>query len=99
MRFLIYFFAVVFTGSAGPLLALAAAKPQRGEIMLVIGPDAVAVQTAVLNAGGRVIGPQVARFGVLALSAEEAFATTLLEEGAWFVVDGRRIAFLCGIEV
>lgn len=83
---------------AGPLLALAASKPVPGEVVLVIGPGVTERHVMIAAAGGRLLGPAEARFGVLALSEKDDFAASLMAQGAWFVVDGRRVAFLCGVE-
>ncbi|WP_299778842.1 hypothetical protein [uncultured Roseobacter sp.] len=83
---------------SGPLLALAAAKPVPGEVVLVIGPGWAERHDMIVASGGRVLGPIEARFGVFAFSEEHDFAASLLAHGAWFVVDGRRAAFLCGVE-
>jgi hypothetical protein len=90
--------AVLLVGLLGPLLALATARPQAGEIVLVVGPDHAALQAAVEGAGGRLVGPDFARFGVLAYSENAQFAETLLEVGAWFVLDGRPVALFCGMD-
>lgn len=93
-----YCFALISVLLAGPLLALATSKPVPGEIMLVIGPDPSAQYAMVKEAGGRPLGPEIARFGLLVISENEDFATSLMQEGAWFVVDGRQMALLCGVE-
>ncbi|MDW3183269.1 MAG: hypothetical protein R8F89_14905 [Roseobacter sp.] len=98
MPLITYALALISLLFAGPLLALAASKPVPGEVVLVIGPGSAERQVMIAAAGGRVLGPAEARFGVLALSEEDGFAASLLAQGAWFVVDGRRVAFLCGVE-
>ncbi len=99
MPILSYIMAFALVAFSGPLLALAAADPVPGEIMLVIGPSA-SVQPAVITAaGGHLIGPELARFGALAQSDLAEFSHVLVEQGAWFVVDGRRIAAFCGVEI
>ncbi|WP_299963202.1 hypothetical protein [uncultured Roseobacter sp.] len=67
--------------------------------MLIISPDPVELQQAVIASGGQMIGPEVARFGFFAIASDAAFAASMLGHGAWFVVDGRQIAALCGIRV
>lgn len=99
MRFIIYSLVLVFVLLAGPFLALAGSKPMPGEVMLVIGPGSTARQEMIQETGGRVIGPEMAHFGAFALSEREDFASALLEQGAWFVIDGRQVAFLCGVDV
>ena len=98
MPLITYGLALISLLFAGPLLALAASKPVPGEAVLVIGPGTAARAEMIEAAGGRVRGPEDARFGALALSDNDDFAAALLERGAWFVVDGRRVAFLCGVD-
>lgn len=98
MPLITYGLALISLLFAGPLLALAASKPVPGEAVLVISPGAAERHIMIAAAGGRVLGPAEARFGVLALSEEDDFVASLLAHGAWFVVDGRRVAFLCGVE-
>lgn len=98
MRSIPYGLAVLAGLLAGPLLALAVSKPVPGEIMRVIGPDLSAQQATIRNAGGQMVGPEMARFGALVLSENDNFAATVLEAGAWFVVDGRPMALLCGVD-
>ena len=98
MRTLSSISLVLLVGLMGPLLALATARPQAGEIVLVVGPDHAALQSAVESAGGRLVGPDIARFGVLAHSENGQFAEMLLEVGAWFVLDGRTVALFCGMK-
>jgi len=98
MRFTICLLTVLFIGLIGPILALATAKPQAGEILLVVGPDPVFLQAAVVNAGGRLIGPELARFGMLVIAESEQFTSEILKQGAWIILDGRRLAHICGVE-
>lgn len=99
MRFATYFLLFVLVGLTGPVFALANAKPQVGEIVLVVGPDPAAHHISVHEIGGRVLGPEYSRFGVFAISEEPGFAAALLAQGVWIVLDGRRMAALCGIEI
>ncbi|MCV3271768.1 hypothetical protein [Roseobacter sinensis] len=99
MPVFIHVFAFAFAALAGPVLALASAKPVPGEIMLAIGPAAVLHEAVALSHSGRVLGPELARFGVLVQSDQTNFAPVLLENGDWFVVDGRRIAAICGVDI
>lgn len=99
---------------AGPLLALAGGTPQAGKITLVITPPWVVRDDVIAQAGGRPIGPRAAPLGTLALfddppsddplsddplSDSPLFVQRLKAQGAWFVADGRPLAYLCGVSL
>ncbi len=81
---------------AGPAIVLASAPVARDAPVLVIAGWGGAAQAHVAAAGGRVIGPARAPFGLIAASADPGFADALRARGAWAVLDGGRIAALCG---
>ncbi len=99
MPYFAYLIAALMVLFAGPLLALASARPVPGEVMLAIGPRAVLQHAAVPAAGGHLVGPELARFGAFVQSDQAGFAAALKKHGAWFVVDGRRIAAFCGVDL
>lgn len=80
-----------------PLLALTAQPPIAGKPMLVVVPPWGSVADVVSGAGGRLIGPQLAILGGLAVADTPNFREKLKEAGAWAVLDGRRTALLCGV--
>ena len=81
---------------SGPLLALLAAPPGDGPI-LVIAPGEAHREGMVRQAGGQVLGPVQGLLGTLAISQDPDFPKHLRDSGAWFVVDGRSVAALCGV--
>lgn len=99
MRVIAVAIAILLASLAGPLLALVSAKPVEGEIMLVIGPSASLQPQVVEAAGARLVGPQIAPFGVLVQPAAAMRPDALLEGGAWLVVDGRYLAKPCGVPI
>lgn len=85
---------------SGPMIAFSSAPPVMGELVLIMGPDTTQREQLVHKAGGRVIGPKQAMFGSFAVSDDPKFAEKLTAfSGVWFVVDGRQIARLCGVEL
>lgn len=83
---------------AGPVLAIANAEPIPGEISLVIGPPWRSLEALVTASDGKLIGPGANRYGALAVSDNPDFFDDLKASGAWFVLDGTRMAQLCGVE-
>lgn len=80
-----------------PLLALTAQPPIAGQPVLVVVAPWDSLFGVVEKAGGRVIGPQLATLGGLAIAEQPEFFQNLKKQGAWAVLDGRRTALLCGV--
>ncbi len=97
LRSVLLGFAVVIMGFAAlPVSLLFSARPVAGAPVLVVAPPWGAAGDAaqiVQTERGRLIGPVQASFAVLALVDDPA---RLSRAGAWAVLDGRRIARLCG---
>ncbi|MBW4710327.1 hypothetical protein KX928_21265 [Roseobacter sp. YSTF-M11] len=89
--------SLIVAAVAGPVLALLSSPPTPGDVALVIAPPWAEREQIVTRAGGRVVGPATAIFGTLAISADPDFKSALLSEGAWVIVDGRSVAYLCGV--
>lgn len=94
-----YALGAVFGLMTGPAITLASAKPVAGELVLVIAQDSADRSRAIEDAGGRIIGPEQAIWGSLAVSDSPEFIQNLRSSGFWFVVDGRPIARFCGVEI
>ena len=98
MRFPVLVFAFLAVVLSGPLFALAGARPDPTSVLLVVvspaGPGAVDVIRA---AGGVPIGPNRAPLASLAAPAAPDFALRLRDAGAWLVLDGQRLAAICGV--
>lgn len=84
---------------AGPAIVLANAKPVPGEIVLVISPNERGRAALIQQSGGRILGPETALLGALAISDNPDFPDTLKSDGAWLVLDGRQFALLCGVAI
>lgn len=79
---------------AGPAALFAAPPASSGRPVLVIAPNPEAV---VSGAGGRPVALGRAPLGTLAASAAPDFVSRLRKNGAWFVLDGRALAAICGV--
>ena len=84
---------------AGPAIAFFSSPPVPGEPVLVVGHDSAQREWIVEQAGGRLVGPEDATWGSLAVSKESEFVKELHASGAWIVIDGRAAARLCGVEI
>ncbi|NNE51056.1 MAG: hypothetical protein HKN30_01475 [Sulfitobacter sp.] len=84
-------------GLLGPLISLAAAQPAPGEVALVVAPPWVTLPPIIESAGGQPIGPVGTRLASFAQSDDAAFFARVKAGGAWFVLDGRAAAGLCGV--
>lgn len=83
---------------AGPVLAVTAAPPTpERPVLVLVAPwqDGLAIVRA---AGGRPVGPTIARLGLLATSERLDFPGALRRAGALAVADGDAIATLCGVQ-
>lgn len=86
---------------SGPVLAIAGAAPSPGSILLVVTPPGLSVAVVAARAGARPVDPFDAFMGGL-VAAEEGraspdLAAALREAGAWLVLDGSRLAAICGV--
>lgn len=100
MRLIILIGLPLFTLLTGPVIVFASAPvpaAANGAVLVVSGWGARA-ESMVAAAGGQVYGPVRAPFGLLAFSDDPAFADRLRAAGAWAVLDGTRIANLCGAD-
>lgn len=93
---------VAITALAGPgavLLGADAPPPAAGvgpPPVLAVAPPWAEPSDIVARAGGRVVSPLGAPLAVLASGPGPDFPARLKAAGAWFALDGRRIAQLCG---
>jgi hypothetical protein len=84
---------------SGPALALAGAGPPRGGLVLVVSiPGAAARDGLIRAAGGVPAGPVQTALAGFAAGPGPDFPGRLREAGAWFVLDGARIARICGLD-
>lgn len=82
-----------------PVLALATAKVDETEPVIVVAGPGGEPARIIHAAGGWVVGPVNAPFGALGFSDLSGFAEKLKANGAWAVLDGRVFADLCGVKL
>jgi hypothetical protein len=86
--------AVVLT----PVVLAMSSPPQPDEPVLVVAlVGALGLDEIIANAGGEILGPEQAPLATLAYSSDPDFINQLHLNGAWLVLDGRRIAAICGV--
>jgi hypothetical protein len=79
-------------------LSLLSAPARAGEPVLVLAPPwGLGVERIVQKTGGHLIGPDVARFGALAVFSGPIPVDDLTNLGSWLLADGNRIAQICGV--
>lgn len=98
MRYLPAFLLPVVAIIASPLIVVLSAKAPDSAPVLVIAPWGAATETQIVLAGGQLVGPLRAPLAALARSDNPDFGAALRLAGAWAVIDGGRIAALCGAE-
>ena len=98
MTHFLYGLTIIGTLIAGPLIVALSSVPQESDLVLVLAPDVQVRENMIREAGGRLVGPEQAVFGSFAVSDDPEFVTSLKASGAWFVVNGQRIALLCGVD-
>lgn len=96
MRVFIIFLAVAFCAFSGPVMVVASAPPVSDDApVLVISPNAA---LHVAQEGGRVVGPAVAPFAVLA-TGPEGFGEKITNSNAWYARHGAWLARICGVSI
>ena len=98
MTYFLYGSTIIGTLIAGPLVVALSKVPEENDLVLVLAPDMKVRERMILEVGGRLIGPEQAVFGSFAVSDDPEFVPSLKASGAWFVVNGQRIALLCGVD-
>lgn len=98
MRAIALFASPLFALVIGPVIVFASAPAEGAGPVLVISGWGARAESVIARAGGQVYGPVRAPLGLLAFSDDPAFAANLRAAGAWAVLDGSRIAALCGAE-
>lgn len=97
-RFVLALF-IALSALAGPLLAVAGTAPSAGGVVLVVGPAGSAARDAIVRlAGGTPVGPAQAPLAGFATSDASGFVDRLHDAGAWLVLDGDRLARICGLQ-
>ena len=97
MSFYTHSFVCAVALCAGPLLSIAAARPEAGSVVLVITGPITDTGALIEQSGGRMIGPLSGVMGTLAVSHDAAFFDRLDQNGAWAVTNGTLLAQICGV--
>ena len=84
--------------SSALLVPFVVAPAPDGDLALVIAPPWVDIDTVIAGSGGGLVGPVQAPFATLARFETDVPVHRLKGHGAWAVLDGRRIALICGVE-
>lgn len=83
---------------ASPVVLVASSTPRDGIPVIVVGaPWGDRLETVISQAGGQILGPESAPFARIATSDTPEFFQRLRDAGAWAVLDGTRLATLCGV--
>jgi len=99
MRNVILCLGAFLTISLAPFLLLAAVpSPSVGSPVLVVsGPWGITAAQAIERAGLFEIAPERAPLGALTTLTALKDIEVLKSNGAWFVIDGKKVAELCGV--
>lgn len=97
MPVLVYGFLFLTAAFTGPVLAVANAQPVTGSVSLVIGSPWKSSMDIITETDGQLVGPYSLRIGALAASDDPEFINDLKSAGAWFILDGDRLAQMCGV--
>ncbi|MEL6979950.1 MAG: hypothetical protein AAGM38_14870 [Pseudomonadota bacterium] len=81
--------AVIF-----PVLVIIGDQARPNDIVLIIGWDPVSIAASLDLV---IMSPEDAPFAVLAMAGDRASLEQLHQSSAWLVVDGNRMAALCGL--
>lgn len=97
LQFLPAVLATVFCLVVTPALAiLGAPLKEGGPVVVVAGPGAD-LETIIEASGGWVVGMSRAPLAIMGTSDAADFKAKLKENGAWAVLDGESLAWLCGV--
>lgn len=81
----------------GPVAALLSLPAVDHGLVLVISPPWADRDGQIARAGGRGLGPGASLMGSLAQADSPGFGPRLRAAGPFLVLDGRRLASLCGV--
>lgn len=98
MTRLLLFMIPLITVLSGPVIVLLSSESNTDGPVLVLSNWGNRAEANVAQAGGQIIGPETAAFGVFAASDHPQFSEKLRARGAWLVINSARLAAICGIE-
>lgn len=98
-QFLPAILAVVFCLAVVPILALLSAPVQAGAPVLVVAGPKANLEQIIEQSGGWVVGVSRAPLAIMGFSDGIDFENRLRENGAWAILDGKALAWLCGVDL
>lgn len=92
-------FGAFLTASLAPLLFLGTAQPSSfgSPVLVISGPWGDTAAQIIVQAGLFEIAPDRAPLGALTTLSGPGDIENLKKNGAWFVIDGKKVAELCGV--
>ncbi len=91
--------AVVFCLTVTPVLAIVSAPVKTGGPVLVVARPGADLTELIEASGGWVVGVTRAPLAVMGVSEDDDFEQRLKRNGAWAILDGNALAWLCSEEV
>ena len=88
--------AVLFCLTVTPVLAIVSVPVQAGGPVLVVARPGTDLTKLVEASGGWVVGVSRAPLAVMGASDGDDFQQRLKRNGAWAILDGEALAWLCG---
>ncbi|MBO9473093.1 hypothetical protein J7413_06025 [Shimia sp. R10_1] len=98
VQFLPAILGIVFCLTVTPVLAVVGAPLKEGEPVVVVAAPGADLNRIVEASGGWVIGVSRAPMAVMGASDVEDFEDRLKENGAWAILDGEALSWLCGVK-
>ncbi|MBO9407585.1 hypothetical protein J7399_09110 [Shimia sp. R9_1] len=96
LQYLPAILATVFCLTVTPVLAVVSAPlTEGGPVVVVAGPGAD-LEAIVKASDGWLVGVSRAPMAVMGMSDSANFEDRLKENGAWAILDGRALSWLCG---
>jgi len=80
-----------------PVMAVLATPLQEGGPRLVLAGPGADLTQIIEHSGGWVVGMSRAPLTMMAASDVDGFEDRLRENGAWAILDGENLAWLCGV--
>ncbi len=91
--------AVAFCLFVVPIVALFSVPVDADGPMLVVAGPGDDLEQIVEKSGGWVVGVSRAPLAIMGFSDRSDFEIRLKENGAWAILDGNALAWLCGVKV
>ncbi len=91
--------AAAFCLLVAPVLTLVSAPVQAGGPLIVVASPRTDLTAIVEKSGGWVVGVTRAPLAIMGFSESEDFEQRLRQNGAWAILDGETLAWLCGVKI